>query len=685
MYRLVVLYTLIIATLLVGRPYVRHKQRGQDELSMSALDCRHPSSVQSGLLQTICKTPEQHEEAKTSESVLLLQRATTRVLPAVRCEKRITRLMQVCGSFSHSKIMEPLDVQVPTAISPEECERAVKRLVYVKEDGNSLQIDLNRSYSYKYVEHGKLTVSVNNVACKGSKILIHGEEHSSIVSLVTAEITFKTVRLEVNLSLQQIVDLDSNVPLSRACLRDTACIDGTSAYAIEQVKNECDLHVIRKLDMVRVQVQTEQGMRKALVSHEHKIFLEIKGQEAAGKGCEPLYAVQTTNYPELKIITAESAAVPMPSISAHLTATDVNIDLEIRSSEEYLAYRFETLIQNQIAKMGEKLCNLNSHGITRVEMSPFHQNSLLRVLGDVIQELTCAPVRVQVRIGEKRDEKCYSEALPVWLNNQPVWISALNHLVIEVSELEAMPCESIYSPLFATDNNTIVHANPTVSVVDLPLTHFDTGYLHVHEHNIVHQEFSGDLVYTSAEIQKFNDLIHFESQKSKVLSALTSKYCTRGQCGSYRPSAGTSTFSLSNLEDQIEDQIEIWPHVKEIVQEYGAYASFLVLFYICFTVLLKIGTVLHLKFKKKVSFNNAIRYTFYLDTHVRNAVLNPSSNMDTAVPNSTTPNRTGVPSTHGESEDMCMYENIPKSVSTAVVPYRRTAHEHVQQQSTPWH
>ena len=657
------------------RPYVRHKEADHTELAMTGLDCRQPVSVRSGLLTSLCNKASQSQVGKT-EDVLILQRTNTRVLKAVRCEKKISRLRQVCGSFSHSKILEPLDVLVEVPISPEDCQKTAQRLVYVKEDGQSVPIDLNRQYSYKFIEHGKLTVSVNNVACSGSKVMIHGEQHEAIVSLVTAQVVFKTVSLEMNLDMQQIVDLDMQVTLPISCARDTSCSDGSMSYAIDQVPRECNLHTVRKVKMTHVMVETEKGPKEAIVSHEHKIFLILGDQEVAGRGCEPLYSVTGTTYPDLKVVTGQNTEAAVASIGDHLPASEVNLDLEIRSSEEYLSFHLETLIQSQMTKVGEKLCSMNRHKLNQVELSPFHKDSLLRIVGDLVQELVCTPVQLRVKLGEQRSELCYTEALPAWLKTEPVWVSSLNHLVVDVTELDAVPCTSVYVPIFSMTDGALVHATPKVTEVNIPLTHLDEGYMHMlTDVPVVHEQYNKDLIYTSDEIKKFNNLIHFESTKSKVVNALTSKYCATGKCGAYRPDPGTSPFNIANLEDDLVAELDIWNKIKESAQEYGGYASIFVAMYIICCVISKLCTVFSLRCKRQIPMSLAFRYTFHLDSQMREALMTPVVN--------TLPTGGGAQGHPVEQQEVQTLEegNVQDPPSTALVRYvapnHGPAHAHV--------
>ena len=606
------------------------EQRGKEhkELTISGLDCRKPTKVQTGLLRNLCEPPTV-PPGNTTQEVMILQRSDVRTLEAVRCEKRITRLTALCGAFSHMKLDTAPDVLLRSVLTTEECEKAANRLLYTKEDGRTMSIDLDREYNYKFMEHGGVTHTQDNIYCKGSKLYVGGEIRANIITFVTAQVIFKSIKVEYDLTTNKMVDLDLHVQIDNACVNADSCTDSAGySYAIRHASREqCNLHLVRRIPMQRVQIPTESGTKNALVSHDHKIYLPLDGStEPVGNECAPLLKVHGTNYPNLKVVLPDKHGNFPISLGNRLLATDVDLDIEIKATDEYLAYYFEELLRTQLVKMGQRLCTMNKQGSTQVELSPFHPSSLLKVVGDVLTELQCTPVVAKIRIGEKRTESCYANALPVWLNGNPTFMSAPNHLIVDqLADLDQTNCKSTYLPLFASDNDEIVQADPQVKVVDLTLHHLDSDYLHLLSRNeIIHESFTEDLFYTSSEIERFNRLIHFESTKSKVLDSLTAKYCsTGGNCGAYQPTSADSNFDLSNLEDEIIGEFDLMSQIRAVLSEIGGYTSIIVLLYFTVILFYRTCTVLNLRFTKKIPLEKAVRYTFYLDNHIRDTLLHP--------------------------------------------------------------
>lgn len=99
-------------------------QGGKDNVprhSLDALDCRNPTAVRNGLVASVCNQSMLWQEEAAEQPMLILQYSTKHVVKAVRCEKLVSRLTEVCGSFSHTKLLFPPDIMQPEEFSPAEC------------------------------------------------------------------------------------------------------------------------------------------------------------------------------------------------------------------------------------------------------------------------------------------------------------------------------------------------------------------------------------------------------------------------------------------------------------------------------------------------------------------------------------------------------------------------------------
>ena len=121
--------------------------------------------------------------------------------------------------------------------------------------------------------------------------------------------------------------------------------------------------------MQTVQLIHDNKLTEYLVNHNHKLILQIT-DTARDDNCDVL--IHHTNYPELKLII--NAGVP----AIDMLHTQIDMDLELRLSEEYLMYRTEEMLMSRTQSMQTHLCILGLNSLQQMERSPFHKYALIR-------------------------------------------------------------------------------------------------------------------------------------------------------------------------------------------------------------------------------------------------------------------------------------------------------------------
>ena len=592
-----------------------------EEHALHALDCRRPTKIQTGLVSDVCgNLTKLGDEDKVMENTLILQKSKVQVLKAVRCKKQYNRYLMYCGAYSHMKLVESPSVHEPVPFTVDNCQLCDKGL-YKREDGTTVPVQKGQILRYTFLKHGKINLQQDNVNCVGSTFNIQGEEHKGFIEYISAEVQIQEVDIEV--SPDEIQDLDANIKLPYSCGQDYTCIIGPVAYVLTPPEARCHLYSVRSMMMEKVRVKTQEGMQNAIVSHDHKLMFIVKDQYSAGPGCEALPVVYHTNYEQIKIVFDKDIPVSINELVAHLLPSILDIDLEVRITDEYLAYKIESLLTTEVQSVSRDLCNMNKHNLKSAEVSPFHPNSLIRISGEIITEVQCEPIIVRARIGDKRSESCNADLLPVWYNNQPVWLQSITRLIVKESEVQQIDCGSQFLPAFHTDSGVILQAAPQVQKIEVQLTHIGESYLH-HDEELVHETFEKDLLYSSDEIAKFNSLIHFSRSKHNIIASLTDKYCSKGTCGAYTPSAGGSSFSLQNLEDAVMETFDIWTRIKHIASEYGGLCGLILMILTVCNWIYRCMTMCHLYFGHSATANEAMQMTFNLNGLTRQRILRES-------------------------------------------------------------
>ena len=188
---------------------------------LSALDCRSPKSVHTGLLKEVCGTSVNKTSGeKEKEQVTILQRSPIRVLKGLRCSKTVTRLQVYCGSFSHMKFFEPPSISKIEAFPLQKCIDANTNSLYVTEDQRTISLRKNHRVEYKYYSHGNIHSTATNVECQGDEVNIMGAQHKGVITLVTSQILAEEIQIEIDLDSDKVVDLDLQVALPFECSKD---------------------------------------------------------------------------------------------------------------------------------------------------------------------------------------------------------------------------------------------------------------------------------------------------------------------------------------------------------------------------------------------------------------------------------------------------------------------------------
>ena len=595
-----------------------------DSKLIAALDCRKPVKIETSTLKTVCNTNSTRKEIDGKEDVLILQYSSKRIVKGVRCSKRSSKMSLICGALSHNKIISPMDILYPDLFSSTACQDTIDRRSYEREDGTLVPIRVDEKIYYKYIEHGSLTLSENNVECKGSAVQINGETHGSVVTLVSTEVVLETVTLEIDQDV--IVDLDLHLQLNSECAKSTVCTDGNYAYVIEHTTINCPFYAIQQIEMRALTITTPTGKKEALVNDEHKLFFTLGEEELAESGCKSLYLfkVTPTTLVDIKILRGHQAFASLSSLISQMSPSIVNIDLELRCTVEYLTFSFEEKLRNQMKNIGQNLCDMSKHTLPTSEISPFHKDRLLRIRGELISELTCTAVDAEVRVGETRGSQCTANSIPGWLHNSPIYIEANTRLILEPKDVYYTPCTSRYPPVFVLKDNTLVHANPTIETVSITITHLDEEFLHIGESlELVHENQATNLLYTTEEIDSFNELIHFQRTKERVISNMVQQYCQDNtECGSSFTTGGNRVFNLDSLKPGFGLAIPWINNLKDELKELGSYCSIVIILYIIMIIFIKIIRACTLKLgRNKLPLGQALQLSFNIAGAMREAML----------------------------------------------------------------
>ena len=583
---------------------------GARKFKMSALDCRAPTATHSSSLSEACETKITNHQLISRHQVTLVQLEKSKTRTALRCSKRESSFLLLCGSFSHTKLAQPPSILAPKVISESECESIFDSKIYVDEVQHSHHIPSTRSeISYKYLAHGEVSYSPSNVFCQGGKTMLNGEEHTNLLDMRTVVIRIETV--EVGLRHDDTVaDLDLHSMLPAKCATAQSCTSPLHTYYFIDRHSKCEYKNIRTVHADLVQGQIENRPVILLIANQTKTLIPLPsmaGVPASGPCQGHFRQMVKTTHDELAIVFEEDI-LDLQSMQT-VSGADISIDLETKLSDAYLDYTLRRSISEDLLKLGGGLCKALSSQFQQAERSPFHKDQLLRTRGEVIEELSCTPITVTAQEGDNAGGPCYKDAIPVSRGSEHFIITANNRLIITPSKIFEVPCSKATSPLFITNEGVVITAYPEVTEVTIALNHGDPL---IHAMNLDKNQASTDqdwseLLYSKSEVNSYSEYLHYSSVKDALTLRMTREYCSNtDECGSYQPENGLP-FSLDNLEKEI-DSWDLLEKAKNYIKDAGAYCGFLLGVYAILSLFHQMVTILKFRcrgFFWRDSFNLA--------------------------------------------------------------------------------
>ena len=500
-------------------------------LSKQGFDCRKPTTLQTFTLASLCKQQNNTVELGPVD-VGIYQQIRGRETTAYRCTRHESHFIMYCGSYSHMKLTISPTIENIVEVPINECSRTVKTQNYILPNGKALAIDLNTKTFYRYLAHGSLDWQTDNLYCQGADIVWEGERHQSALVFVSGHFELRNVKIEEQET--KLMDLDSNTKLPSNCNQNN-CITDVGTYVFETESEFCKYQKIRHLTMMMVKL----GTKTYFVNHEHKLFLYKGTPMDIPTHCNKQGSFFSTQIKDLVVATED--VHPLMTVQS----SNVDIDLELRASLEYLSYYTEYVVRHQVLDFSTKICKIMMESNTQIERSPFRRNHLFRRRGDLVQELRCEEKQVYFTLGVALLPECYRHGLPGKVDGTTVLFHTQSHTIWNVIDLTVTPCVNHYADYVITNEKIIIYSDPVCRaerdlVISDPPSLFSNAP--------VDHEKSGFLLYTQDEIIKMNNLIHFSRVKDQLTETMVENICANEErtCG-YGTETKGPILSFSNI------------------------------------------------------------------------------------------------------------------------------------------
>ena len=361
-------------------------------MKIEAFDCRKPNSLVSYAKADWCGKKNKpvnllgDKDARKLD-VTIIQQFKRQNIRGIRCTKRISRFLIYCGVYSHQKFFKPPTILEPAIMTVDKCKDTFTRRAYIFQE-RTIKIQLNEQIQYTEIPHGRIWATTENTCCTGAKFEINGEIHEQMLELKTMEISMTEV--DILITDNKLSDIQNNMELEKGCIDNMKCIVGTHTYLLLDQPTSCKWARVRSMQLTPIQLLKKGIPTNYYINQEHKVILRKISQQKLDD-CQ--ITATTTDYPEIMLIEGEQDKLAeLPEITAHPEILD--LDLELRISEEYLHYEMERALQEQVTDMQHHLCSISAENLQQMERSPLHIDALIRIRGDIIQEMKCQTVEV---------------------------------------------------------------------------------------------------------------------------------------------------------------------------------------------------------------------------------------------------------------------------------------------------
>lgn len=520
----------------------------------NALDCRNPTKVEYGEIETLC--PEKTQQKGFQSGILLLQRIYHKKVKAKVCSRVRTEQIFICGAYSHIKYLQPPTFEEKHPMTVDDCQKMIDTQQYISDDGKAHAISVNEEIDLSYVSHGVMRPKGdNNAYCEGVTLTIGQELHQSVLILVAEKIQLEEVDIQYHLDSSKVIDLSNHIELSNQCHGSYSCITNGKTYVISPPKDQCEMAIIRSSEFTETRVLTENGYETLLVSSDDKIALVKKRMLAPTHNCHQIGAIYGTNIDSLNVGTLKTSG---PRTMDTVEGDHINMNIIIKATEEYLEAKLDKDIQHSLKHVMRKTCDQLVSNFGSTERSPFRANSVIKVLGDVFMHITCQPVQVMVDLDARQDfisSSCYSDYLPVkTMNNEQVLISSRLHLIKGLDttdQLLMIPCNPLKTPKFISVDRHVYHMTPSIQPANLTIAKFsDDMNRYMVSDKLILEDMGKAKVYTDEEMRQFMDLIHEGRFKSQVTTRLVHDFCVDNSCTGTYASHG-NMLSLTGARDEM--------------------------------------------------------------------------------------------------------------------------------------
>ncbi len=503
----------------------------KDEYKVEAYDCSQPTNIKMFDREAHCTFNP--DVTGAPEKVTILQHVNTQTVEGYKCQVSSHRKMYFCGMFSYSKPIMSAEQEQSLVITAQSCAEMARTRQFVTPQGRKTEsiVVPGRTYIMEF-SSGFQTTSNSEIRCEGSDILIDGSIQKSIVTHMEYVITIEAEIFQVEgtkiraMSSSELLACNPRGPA-------LGCVGALHTYAWDKPADSCTYKEIRKVN----------GLLSSeyFTSTENELFYELKGGYALPISCGG-YKAYSTNVKD--IVLVRTSEMSEDSRVERIRPQDVSYAAEIRSLSLYLRFKIDVIEGRKEALGKSVICALNVKEPGLASPHRIEDDKFLFRRADVIYQYMCKKVIVELA----DSDNCYQGA-PIKPEGNHRFINLANRMLQQSSPKE--PCVENF-PRVLKGVNSWLRFGPKVKAIAPPRSEDHREILLSH-----HADEVG--LYTQQEEQDFEHISNLLHYREQVTGTLVHAVCSQDSECDLNPLPGSPSYSLSKLEKETVEFVELGP------------------------------------------------------------------------------------------------------------------------------
>ena len=462
----------IWATVWVCRAHAENADVDMDKLWLEATKCNLEKIDMSEYadIREVCKEFNDGGQESEIRDFMVVEKIMERTVDFYRCEKFVTTETFTCGAYSHYKVLQFPQFNMRERMTVQECDNVRAHGLYEPEKISGLGVlPVNgeaATVEYHYESVGKITRTSDNSQCESGTLDIEGKTHTNVIQLKNVRLEFRRVPVRVDLVKGKLREAASGLELGNECMNG-ACMTKFGTYvALGEVGVRCEVERIAKMQFRQVGTMVNGQIVPLYVNDVRRIAMLSKGVTFL-QTCGAQARAISTNLKDIYLVDDLRAFLNARMVEGE----NVMLWENQQATEQYMEYRLLRRIKDNVNGLTSRLCqeNMGKLETNEIHMSPYTDNKLVRVRGDVLEGVSCENVHVRPDI-EHGLEYCLLDYLPVVLDGKRWYLESRTHLLHDFNITSEMKVECRDGPYFRSNVAGIfLKMNPDIRAVKFNL------------------------------------------------------------------------------------------------------------------------------------------------------------------------------------------------------------------------